>query len=382
MNVIKRTDNGRTRSISPERIRYAVIGLGHIAQSAILPAFRNARRNSSLVTIVSSDETKRRAIAKRYGLRKTYSYEEYDQLLKSKTIDAVYIALPNHLHRFYVVRALRAGIHVLCEKPLALNTADCRAILRVLQRSQAKLMVAYRLHFEEANLRMIELVRSGQLGDVRIFHSLFTQQVRAGDTRLQSRIGGGPLLDIGIYCINAARYLFQAEPVELFAMASRTKDQRFHEVPEMHAVVMRFPDERLATFVASFGAADRAEYDLVGTKGTARLEAAYSYSHDMRAAVTIGHRTRTMTYPRRDQFGPQLLYFSDCILHHSEPEPSGVEGLLDIAIIDALERSVKTGRVVRVGPYQRPAKRPNLSQMIHGSAFTLPRLVRAKSPTT
>lgn len=367
----------------PRSIRYAVVGLGHIAQFAVLPSFRHARRNSSLVTVVSSDEAKRRAIGRRYGLAHTYTYDEYDRLLSSGTIDAVYIALPNHLHRSYVERALQAGIHVLCEKPLGLNTVDCRAMIRTAERSRSKLMVAYRLHFDEANLRMIELVHSGRLGDVRIIHSLFTQQVKPGDTRLKADIGGGPLLDIGIYCINAARYLFRAEPVEVFAMASRSKDPRFREVPEMHAVTMRFPEERLATFVASFGAADRAEYDMVGTKGSARLESAYEYSRDMQASVTIGERTRTIRYAKRDQFGPQLLYFSDCILHRRVPEPSGMEGMRDVDIIEAINRSAHSGRkvAIRIPGNKLPIRRPNMRQLMVCPAVSPPPLVRSKSPT-
>lgn len=244
-------------------------------------------------------------------------------------------------------------------------------------------MVAYRLHFEEANLRMIELVQSGRLGEVRIFHSLFTQQVKTGDTRLKVDIGGGPLLDIGVYCINAARYLFRAEPLEVSAMASRSKDPRFREVPEMHAVTMRFPGDRLASFVASFGAADRAEYDLVGTKGSARLESAYEYSRDMHASITIGERTKTIRYPKRDQFGPQLLYFSDCILHHRVPEPSGMEGMLDVGIIEALHRSTQSRRTVTISirGSKSPIRRPTLSQLIICPAVPSPPLVRSQAPT-
>lgn len=363
------------------RIRYAVVGLGHIAQIAVLPAFHNARSNSSLVTVVSGDEEKRRVLAGRYKLARTYAYDQYDQLLTSGAIDAVYVALPNHLHRSYVERALRVGIHVLCEKPLGLTEADCRAMVRVAGRTNTRLMVAYRLHFDEANLRMVELANSGRLGRIRIFHSLFTQQVKAGDTRLKAKIGGGPLFDIGIYCINAARYLFQAEPTEVFAAASRAGDSRFREVPEMHAVIMRFPEERLATFVSSFGAADRAEYDVVGTKGTARLEAAYEYTQRMRAVITIGNRTTTTRYPSRDQFGPQLLHFSDCILDKRRPGPSGLEGTLDVAVIQALQESAARGRSVKIRYRDAPARRPSLSQLARCPTISPPRLVRTTSPT-
>lgn len=375
---------GKTRKpkSKPQRIRYAVVGLGHLAQVAVLPAFRNARRNSELVTVLSGDEKKRREIGRRYKLLRTYSYDDYDRLLTSGTIDAIYVTLPNHLHRSYVERALQAGVHVLCEKPLALREVDCRAMVRAAKQNETQLMVAYRLHFDEANLRMIELAHSGRLGQIRIFHSLFTQQVKEGDTRLQARVGGGPLLDIGIYCINAARYLFKSEPTEVFAAASRTTDARFREVPEMFSVILRFPGERLATFTSSFGAADRAEYDLVGTKGTGRLEKAYEYTEGMRALITTGNRTQTIRYPRRDQFGPQLLYFSDCILHKRTPQPSGLEGTVDVAIIEALHRSAARGRMVKIRIPTSPARRPSLSQMARCRPVSPPPLVRASSPTT
>lgn len=363
------------------RIRYAVVGLGHIAQAAVLPAFRNARRNSTLVTIVSGDAIKLRAIANEYGLEKTYHYDEYDELLSNGSIDAVYLAVPNHLHRSYVERALRAGVHVLCEKPLGLGAADCRAMVRVAARSHARLMVAYRLHFETANLRMVDLVQSGRLGQVRVFHSLFTQDVKAGDARLKATVGGGPLLDIGIYCINAARYVFQAEPVEVFAMAASRKDSRFQEVDEMHGVVMRFPGDRLATFNSSFGASDRAEFDIVGTKGSARLECSYRYASEMIATISIGSRHRERRYPSSDQFGPQLLYFSDCILHRRAPEPSALEGLIDVTIIDALHRSARTGRAVKLASLPRKKHRPQPSQVIHCPPVKGPSLVRTQAPT-
>lgn len=254
-------------------------------------------------------------------------------------------------------------------------------MVRTSKHNQAQLMVAYRLHFDEANLRMIELARSGRLGQVRIFHSIFTQQVKAGDTRLQIRVGGGPLLDIGIYCVNAARYLFQSEPTEVFAAASRSRDARFREVPEMHAVIMRFPGNRLATFTSSFGAADRAEYDVIGTKGTARLENAYGYAEGMRALISIGNRTHTIRYPRHDQFGPQLLYFSDCILHRRTPQPSGLEGTVDVAIIEALHQSAARGRMVTIRLRAAPARRPSLSQAVRFPPISPPPLVRTSSPT-
>lgn len=376
-----RSNASKARRRSARRIRYAVVGLGHIAQVAVLPAFRNAARNSDLVTLVSGDNKKLRATAARYGLTTTYDYDHYDQLLASGIVDAVYLTVPNHLHRSFVERTLKAGVHVLCEKPLGLTVRDCRAMVRTVTRSKAKLMVAYRLHFDPANLKMVDLIRTGRLGEVRIVHSLFTQDVRSGDTRLKADIGGGPLLDIGIYCINAARYLFQAEPTEVFAMSATSRDRRFREVDEMHGIVMRFPGERLATFLSSFGASNRAEFDIVGTLGSARLEASYKYSTDREARIIVGPNSQKIRYPQSDQFGPQLLYFSDCIIHNRTPEPSAIEGLIDVEIIDALHRSAKHGRTVVLPRLSRKRRRPSLRQLIHCPPIKPPNLVRTKSPT-
>ncbi len=375
MNMIKR------KVSAPRKVlRYAVVGLGHIAQVAVLPAFGHARTNYVLSALVSGDRVKLSKLSSQYGVEHTYTYDRYHECLRSGFVDAVYLALPNHLHKEYVTVALREGIHVLCEKPLGLTATECKAMIQASTRSHAKLMVAYRLHFDEAHLNLMSLVQSGRLGDVRIMHSLFTQQVRKGDTRLDPQVGGGPLPDIGIYCINAARYLFQAEPSEAFAMQLRNKDARFRRVEEMDGVCLRFPGERLAAFVCSFGASDRADIDIVGTKGTVRLESAYGYTDDMRQITQIGGRITTRHYPVHDQFAPQLEYFTNCILKDKEPEPSGLEGLIDVAIIEALQRSARSGKTVQV---KVPAKRgrPSPHQGMRIAQPRVPPQVRVKSPT-
>src|SRR5262249_31315747 len=155
---------------------------------------------------------KKRELSRWYEVPTTCGYEQYDELLRSGEIDAVYIALPNHLHRDFAVRAAQAGIHVLCEKPMAVTVEDCEAMIHAAAQHRVKLMVAYRLHFEAANLQTVELIRTGQLGPARVFNSLFTMSVKDGNVRLNPHeLGGGTLYDIGIYCINAARYLFEDE---------------------------------------------------------------------------------------------------------------------------------------------------------------------------
>jgi predicted dehydrogenase len=361
------------------KVRYAVVGLGHLAQVAVLPAFKNTS-NSELVTIVSGDAGKRKKLGKKYRLEHVYSYDEYDRALAE--VDAVYLVVPNHLHREYSVRAAEAGVHVLCEKPMAVTEKECEAMIEAANSNQVKLMIAYRLHFEAANLKAIELAKGGKLGDPRIFDSAFSQQVVADNIRVTEPVekGGGPVYDMGVYCINAARYLFQAEPTSVLAFSANNGDKRFKLVDEMTSVLMRFPDERLATFTCSFGAADVSRYTLIGTKGSLTAEPAYDYSIGLVHHITIGEKTTTKKFPKRDQFAAQLIYFSDCVLQNKEPEPSGLEGLADVRIVRAIYESAKSGRTVELA--KLPAKKkPTMRQEIHRPAHGKPKTVNAESPS-
>lgn len=361
------------------KVRYAVVGLGYIAQIAVLPAFAHAR-NAELTALVSDDPIKLKKLSKQYGVPHTFSYHDYDACLRSGNIDAVYLALPNHMHRDYTVRAARAGIHVLCEKPMAITERDCTAMITACARHDVQLMIAYRLHFEKANLLAAEIARSGKLGDVRLFDSVFAMQVKAGDIRLQQTTGGGTLYDIGIYCINAARHLFRDEPVEVFAFTANNGDARFAEVEEMAGAVLRFPGERLATFTCSFNGADVSGYRIVGTKGDLRVDAAYEMVSDMTHHLTVKGKTRTRTFSKRDQFGPELLYFSECIAHKQTPEPSGKEGLADVRVIRALYRSARTGKPVKLGEFEKKT-RPRITQEIQRPPVGKPQLIHAETPS-
>jgi predicted dehydrogenase len=363
-----------------KKIRYAVVGLGYIAQIAVLPAFANAKKNSELAALVSDDPEKLSTLSQKYKVKSTYSYDEYDQCLRSGEIDAVYIALPNHLHHEYTVRAAQAGIHVLCEKPMAITDVECIEMIRACDERRVKLMIAYRLHFDKANLAAIELVRSGKIGEPRIFNSVFTMQVVDEDNiRLKSSTGGGTVYDIGIYCLNAARYLYQDEPVEVIAATANSGDARFTEVEEMTSAVLRFPGDRLASFTCSFGAADVSSYEIVGTEGSLHMNPAYEYAGELKYTLKVKGKKRERTFPQRDQFGPELLYFSNCILKNEEPEPSGLEGLTDVRIIQAIYESAETRRPVKLELAKESY--PDQSQEISAPAVKEPELVKAASPS-
>jgi predicted dehydrogenase len=363
-----------------KKIRYAVVGLGHIAQSAVLPAFRHAAENSQVTALVSNDPQKLKELGKKYKVTHTYSYDEYEACLKSGEVDAVYIALPNHMHCEFTVRAAKAGRHVLCEKPMAVTESECQQMIDACHSNHIKLMIAYRLHFEEANLKAVHLVQSRQIGEPRFFTSTFSMQVRDGDIRLRQETGGGTLYDIGIYCINAARNLFRDEPIEVFATSGNSGDRRFKEVDETTTAVMRFPNGILADFTTSFGAADVSTYRVGGTEGDLRLEPAYEYAGKLIHYLTQGSTTRKEIFSKRDQFAPELIYFSRCILDGKDPEPSGLEGMADVRIIEAMYRSVAENRPVQVEPISKD-KRPTQEQQIRRPAVAKPQLVNVESPS-
>lgn len=372
--------NRDARKKNRNKVRYAVVGLGYISQDATLPAFLNAAKNSEVRALVTDDPMKARRLSSKYGVPLFYSYQEFDRCLQSGEIDAVYIALPNSMHHAYAVAAANAGIHVLCEKPMALDEVECEAMITAAEENGVKLMIAYRLHFERANLNAVQAIRSGKIGSPKIFSSLFTQQTAGGNIRLKRELGGGPVWDVGIYCINAACYLFQAEPEEVYAFATSGDDDRFREVEESATAVLRFPDARLATFSCSFGASAVSEYQVIGTKGNLRADPAYDFSQGLRLNVTVNGKSRESVFPKSDQFAPELLYFSDCILNNREPEPSGREGLADVRIIRAIYESIETRRPVRVKATEIVA-RPSLEQEIHRPPVPEPQLVHAQNPS-
>lgn len=365
-------------TLSERKIRYVVIGAGKIAQVAVLPAFEHATDNSTLVGIVSRDADKRTLLAKHYGIPHACDYDHLEDLLGIARADAAYIALPNGLHREVTERCARAGVHVLCEKPMAETVDDCTAMIEVCRQHAVKLMIGYRLHFEAANLSAIEIVKSGVLGEPRIFSSVFTGMVPPGDVRTQGELVGGALYDLGVYPINAARYLFQDEPVEVLASCQTGFDERFTDVDGTTTAILRFSSGRVAQLTASLAAAPSSSYRILGTEGELRVEPAFDYTTELKHYLTIGDKTSVRTFQVRDQFAPELLHFSDCILRDREPEPSGEEGRADVRIVRAIFRSAETGKAVMLTPYMR-STRPGIEHELHCPPVQAPPPVQARS---
>lgn len=376
------TANERNGHHNGREVRYGVVGLGWFAQAAILPAFRHAKKNSRLVALFSSDAEKLRRLGEEHGVRARFAYDRLESAVRDEGIDALYLAVPNHLHRISTVRAAEAGAHVLCEKPMAVTEEECAEMIRACDEAGVKLMIAYRLHFEEANLCAIDRLESGRIGEPRLFEAVFANRVTDPDNIRLNPIekGGGTLYDIGIYCLNAARALFRSEPEEVVALAARGDRERFADSDEATAAILRFPGDRLAVFSSSFGVADHDRYTVHGTEGTLRVEPAFQFRAALRHRLTVGNRSCEVEFPERDQVAPEILHFSDCILEDREPEPSGREGLADVRVIRALHRSAAEGRAIRLEPFARE-RRPDLDQERRRPPAGEPELVHAEPPS-
>jgi glucose-fructose oxidoreductase len=361
------------------QVGYAVIGLGHIAQAAVLPAFAQAK-NSRLVALVSSDEEKRGRLAHRYRCE-AFDTRDLDEVLHLPEVDAAYIAEPNDKHADFAVRCAKEGVHVLCEKPLAVSEEECRRMIGACRENGVKLMTAYRLHFEESNLLAVKWIGQGRIGEPRFFTSTFAYQVRPGNIRTSAERGGGAIWDLGVYCVNAARYLFRADPVEVFALRiDRPKDERFAGVHEGMSVLLKFPGDRVAQFTVSFGSYEQDQYRLVGTKGHIEIEDAYEYSGPRELRLSVRGKERVRRFKPADQFAPELIAFSRAILEDSAVEPDGEEGLRDVRILVAALRSARENRPLTLSwPARR--RRPEPSDRMYRPPVREPQLVGVQAPT-
>ena len=335
------------------KVRYAVVGLGDISQEAMLPGI-DRTGNSELVALVTGDPAKARELGERYGIDATCDYDGFDALIRSGTIDAVYVGTPNWRHAEFVVPALQAGIHVLCEKPLEVSAAKCREIIGAQRASSAKLMVAYRLHFEPATLDAIERIRSGELGELVLFTACFAQMLDPDNHRAKNGVLAGPLLDMAPYPINAVRYLFGDEPTEVVsAVSSRHPEAGFADVDDTLAVTLRFPGQRLAQFAVSYYANAISSLIVAGTKGSLHLSPAFGFGQSLEHDLVIGDKKTHRSFKSTDQFAGEMRYFSDCILDDRDPEPDGEEGLADLRVIEGILRSLDSGHAEGLEPFTR-----------------------------
>lgn len=329
----------------PERkLRYCIVGLGRISMQHFMPACKMSR-NSQVTALVSGHRDKAEKMAAEYNVpaRNIYSYENYDEIANNADIDAVYIALPNSMHSEYTIRAANARKHVLCEKPMATTVRDSQAMIAACKAAGRKLMIAYRCQYEATNLRAIKILRDGTLGTVQAIESANGFNIRAGEWRLDRNMaGGGPLMDVGIYSLNACRYLTGEEPQHVEGYCSVIdKDGRFRQVEENVSWTMRFPSGIVAACNTTYGGQMNGFFKVHGAKGILHVEPAFAYQGLHLKAEIQGQAPIDEPNPATDpsQFVTEGDYFADCVFNGKEPKSNGEEGLRDMQWIEQIYKS-------------------------------------------
>jgi predicted dehydrogenase len=327
---------------SQKKIGYAVIGLGRIAGHFIPGAALTT--NSRITALVSGHRDKADRIAAQNGIASNciYNYENFDEIAHNPAVDAVYIALPNSMHAEYTIRAAKAGKHVLCEKPMSTNVAEAEAMIAACKAAKVKLMIAYRCHYEPTNLKAIQMIRDGVLGKVQAIESPFGFNISPGVWRLSKKMaGGGPLFDVGIYSLNACRYLTGEEPEHISAYASVIDhDGRFNEVEENVAWTMRFPSGIVASCTTTYGANMPGYFKVYGSKGSLQVDNAFVYE-GLHLTAEYDDKKIDELNPARDpsHFQAEAEHFSHCVQNNLEPQSPGEEGLKDMSYITQIYKS-------------------------------------------
>ena len=336
-----------------KRIGFAVVGLGKISEIAILPAFRHSKK-AKLVAVVSGDERKAKRLAKKFGASDYYTYDEYVLCLNHPQIEAVFIATTNGTHAEYTIRAAQSKKHVLCEKPMANTVEECQQMIDACRASDVRLMIAYRKYFEPASVALKKLVTTGKLGRLKLLHSAFTIFLPPGKPGSpawhfdKKQAGGGSLVDVGIYCVNTVRWLLDRDPIEASGYAWTFDPAGFREVDENITFQLKFPDGIVLQGSSSFGLAQASFLHVHGEKGWAALDPAYAFAAERRLFGEIGGKWFEKKYKAMDEFVLELDAFADCIRRRRDPEPDGIEGLKDVAAMQAIYRSAREGRPVPI----------------------------------
>jgi predicted dehydrogenase len=334
-----------------KKLGWAIVGLGSLSINQILPAFAKCEK-SKVVALVSGYPDKANKLALRYGVssKNIYNYQNYDSIKDNPEVDVIYIVLPNGMHAEYAVRGFQAGKHVLTEKPMANTPAECRQMIDAAQKANRKLMVAYRCQYEPYNQEAIRIARSHEMGPTQMI--LADAGFNMGDPKQwrlnQQLAGGGSLMDIGIYALNASRYLTGEEPAEVNAMMYSTPgDPRFKEVEEHINFQLRFPSGVLANCSSSYGYFHQSHFRVMGTAARLCMDPATWYS-GLRLWIERGNEIEQRDLAVVDHFATEMDHMSDCVMQNKQPLTPGEEGLRDLTIMAAIYEAAKAGKTVKL----------------------------------
>ncbi len=343
-----------------KRLGVALVGLGHLSLGQILPGFGEAK-HVRLTALVSGERDKALAVAAQHGVpeKNIYDYGNFDSLKNNPDVDIIYIVLPNALHAEYTVRAAQAGKHVLCEKPMSTDVADAQRMVDACKAANRKLMIAYRCQYLPEHRAIIDMARSKQLGGLRLIDAVNGQNnANNGQWRhIRALSGGGSLPDVGLYCLNATRYITGEEPVEITARMTQPKDDaRFREVEDVVSFTLRFPSGVMATCQSGYSFHERRALRIMAEDGWFGLDPAFSYNNQVmqigrRAGVSNGEESRR--WSPRNHFANEMDAYAEALRAGHEPLTPGEEGLQDQRIMAAIYEAAAGGGVVKMSPGAR-----------------------------
>jgi predicted dehydrogenase len=344
-----------------KRVGYALVGLGRLTVGEILPAMGKSK-HCKVVALVSGDRAKAMKIAAQHGVPDSgiYGYDDFDRIKDNPAVDVVYIVLPNSMHAEYTVRAAKAGKHVLCEKPMANSVAECQQMIDACNQAGKKLMIAYRSQYEPMNRAIVKMVKEKKLGTLK--HLITSNSQNSDDPQhwrfKKALAGGGAMPDVGIYCLNAARFISGEEPTEVTAQIYQPKDDpRFTEVEESVTFQLVFPSGFRATCLTSYGDHQSKFMRFQGSAGYAEMDPAYSYTGlKLRTSMLVDGKETVMepAIANIDQFAAEMDHMAICVRTDRRPYSPGEEGLQDQRYVEAIYEAARTGRPVKVAPVTVP----------------------------
>lgn len=327
-----------------EKLGVALVGLGSLSTNQIAPALQKTKR-CKLSAIVSGTPAKRKKWAEQYKLspEHIYDYESFDKIVDDDSIDIVYVVLPNSMHCEYTIRAAKAGKHVFCEKPMAVSSIECRQMIDACQKAERRLGIGYRCQLEPHHMKCMELAESKAFGEIKEIIAGFGFKIgNPKQWRLNKKLaGGGPLMDVGIYALQACRYLTGMEPELITATETKTDPVKFAQVEETLAWTMKMGDVTCScnTSYAFNGVNNFRAYCDNGNFG---MDPAYSYG-GLKASST----GEEIKFPATDHFATELDHFAQSITEGTDLKLTGIEGLQDLLIMEAIYKSAESGLAIK-----------------------------------
>ncbi|HEY1021575.1 MAG TPA: Gfo/Idh/MocA family oxidoreductase [Flavisolibacter sp.] len=327
-------------------LRVAIMGLGSYG-TRVAEAMRDCKQ-AKLVGVISGTPSKITDWQQKYAIpeKNCYNYQNFDNIKNNPDIDAVYIITPNALHKDQAIRVARAGKHVICEKPMALNAREGQEMVDACKKAGVHLLVGYRMHFEPKTLEIVRMRNAGELGKVKFFQGLAGFRIGdPGQWRLTKNLaGGGALMDIGIYAVNGARYMVGEEPVWVTAQETKTDPQKFKDgVDETIQFQFGFPSGAVASCLSTYNMSYLDRFFLTGEKGFAELQPATGYG-PIRGKTNKGE----LTQPHITHQTLQMDEMAGIILEGKKPvvPVDGEEGLRDLKIMDAIYEAARSGKKI------------------------------------